>query len=82
MLETGKKVVGLPIRLGYPEGVSGLIDEIIDPQFATTVGLLLYGKRNIMTEKTGFKNFNRIWKDFSLGGQMGSLKNFFKQFIP
>ena len=31
MLETGKKVVGLPIRLGYPEGVSGLIDEIIDP---------------------------------------------------
>src|SRR3989339_375279 len=82
MLETGKKVVGLPIRLGYPEGVSGLIDEIIDPQFSTTVGLLLYGKRNIMTEKPGFKNFNKIWKDFSIGGQMGSLKNFFKQFIP
>ena len=82
MLETGKKVVGLPIRIGYPEGVSGLIDEIIDPQFSTTVGLLLYGKRNIMTEKTGFKNFNKIWKDFSIGGQMGNLKNFFKQFIP
>ncbi|KKP86932.1 MAG: Cell division protein ftsA [Candidatus Roizmanbacteria bacterium GW2011_GWA2_35_8] len=82
MLETGKKVVGLPIRIGYPEGVSGLIDEIIDPQFSTTVGLLLYGKRNTMTEKTGFKNFNKIWKDFSIGGQMGNLKNFFKQFIP
>lgn len=82
MLETGKKVVGLPIRLGIPDKVSGLVDEVIDPQYATTVGLLLYGASDIGVGEMGFKNFNRIWKDFSIGGSVGKLKNFFKQFIP
>jgi len=82
MLETGKRVVGLPIRIGFPEKVSGLIDEIIDPQFATTVGLLLYGKNNVFIDKDNFKNFGKILKDFKLGNSVDGLKNFFKQFIP
>ena len=82
MIETGKKVVGLPIRLGIPDKVSGLVDEVIDPQYATTVGLLLYGAEDVAVGEGGFKNFNRIWKDFSIGGSVGKLKNFFKQFIP
>ncbi len=82
MLETGKRVVGLPIRLGYPEKVSGLVDEIIDPQYATTVGLLLYGQNNNLVDKDNFKNFGRILKDFKLGNSLGKLKDFIKQFIP
>ncbi|NDK10320.1 cell division protein FtsA [Candidatus Gracilibacteria bacterium] len=82
MLETGKRVVGLPIRIGYPEKVSGLVDEVIDPQYSTTVGLLLYGKNNIIVDKDNFKNFGKILKDFKLGNSIGNLKIFFKQFIP
>ncbi len=82
MLETGKRVIGLPIRIGVPEKVTGLIDEIIDPQYSSTIGLILYGDKNIMVGERSFKNFNKIWKDFSIGGSMGKLKNFFKQFIP
>lgn len=82
MVEAGKKVIGLPIRLGIPDKVSGLVDEITDPQYATTVGLLLYGSENVVVGEAGFKNFNKIWKDFSIGGSVGKLKNFFKQFIP
>lgn len=82
MLETGKQVIGLPIRIGVPEKVTGLIDEIIDPQYSSTIGLILYGDKNIMEGERSFKNFNKIWKDFSIGGSMGKLKNFFKQFIP
>jgi len=82
MLETGKQVIGLPIRIGVPEKVTGLIDEIIDPQYSSTIGLILYGDKNIIGGDKGFKNFNKIWKDFSIGGSMGKLKNFFKQFIP
>lgn len=81
ILEIGKRVLGLPIRLGIPEGINGLVDEILSPQFATTVGLLLYGSKNIMPDKD-WKNFNTIIKDFSLGGSVGKLKDFFKQFIP
>jgi len=82
MLETGKRVVGLPIRIGCPEKVSGLVDEVIDPQYSTTVGLLLYGKNNIIVDKDNFKNFGKILKDFKLGNSIGNLKIFFKQFIP
>jgi len=82
MLETGKRVVGLPIRIGFPEKISGLVDEILDPQYSTTVGLLLYGKNNVYADKDNFKNFGKILKDFKLGNSIGNLKNFFKQFIP
>ncbi len=83
MLETGKRVVGLPIRLGIPDKVTGLVDETVDPQYASTIGLLLYGLKNIMTEETaGFKNFGKVLRDFKLGGSVGKVKDFFKQFIP
>ena len=68
MLESGKRVVGLPIRIGVPDKVTGLIDETSDPQYSSTQGLLLYGLKNIMTNTgDGFKNFGRILKDFKLG---------------
>lgn len=82
ILEMGRKTVGLPVRIGIPGKISGLIDEILDPQFSTTVGLILYGRKNIMNKEEGFKNFNKILKDFSLGGSVGKMKEFFKQFIP
>lgn len=82
MLETGKRIIGLPIRIGLPDRVSGLVDEIIDPQFASTVGLLLYGLKQDKKEEGSLKNFNRIFRDFSMGGTMGKMKSFLKQFIP
>lgn len=41
--ETARKVLRLPLRVGYPTGVTGLIDEISTPSHATAVGLALYG---------------------------------------
>jgi len=84
MLETGKRVVGLPIRIGVPDKVTGLVDETVDPQYASTIGLLLYGLNNIMSDigGDGFKNFGRVLKDFKIGSSFGNLKNFIKQFIP
>lgn len=82
MLETGKKVLGLPIRLGVPEEVTGLVDEILTPPYAGAIGLILYGRKNIMSEDRGMKNFNKIFKDLSLGNSFSKVKDFFKQFIP
>ncbi len=33
---------GMPVRVGYPDNVNGLFDELRDPAFSTVVGLLLY----------------------------------------
>lgn len=38
-----KKHLRLPVRIGYPTGVSGLIDEVSTPSHATAIGLVIYG---------------------------------------
>ena len=51
--DTVKKYLKLPIRLGHPKGVSGLMDDVSDPAHATAVGLVLYG--SYAAPKEGFK---------------------------
>lgn len=81
--EMGKKVIGLPVRIGIPVGVTGLIDEILDPQFAATVGLILYGQKQTNKVKdSSFGDFGSMFKGMSMKGQTDKLKSFFKQFIP
>lgn len=43
MVELGEQVFRLPTRIGYPQGIGGLKDVVMNPKFATAVGLLLYG---------------------------------------
>src|SRR3990167_7020476 len=66
MIETGRKVIGLPIRLGIPTKVIGLLDEVLEPEYASTVGLILWGRKNIIGYESG----------------IGKVKNLVKQFIP
>lgn len=44
--DASKKVLGLPVRLASPEGVGGLTDDIMEAQFSTAIGLILYGVKN------------------------------------
>jgi len=82
MIELGRKTLGLPIRIGQPEDITGLVDEILDPQYSSTVGLILYGRKNIISQDKGLMKFNKIFKDFSFGNTIAKFKEIFKQFIP
>ncbi|MFM1848740.1 MAG: hypothetical protein RL417_2214 [Pseudomonadota bacterium] len=42
----GEQVFNLPVRVGAPIGVGGLTDLVKAPQYATGVGLVLYGAQN------------------------------------
>lgn len=42
--ELAESLMDVPVRIGYPIGVSGLIDSVDDPRFATGVGLVVYGR--------------------------------------
>ena len=33
----------MPVRRGLPRGIGGLVDVVKGPQFATAVGLVIYG---------------------------------------
>lgn len=43
VLDQAKYVLGFPARVGNIEGLSGLVEEIDSPSFATAAGLILYG---------------------------------------
>lgn len=48
-----KKHLRMPLRVGYPTGVSGLVDEASAPSHATAIGLVLYGSYSEPKERIG-----------------------------
>ena len=45
MVEIAERIFDLPVRVGKPSGVGGLIDVINSPVYSTAVGLIIYGYR-------------------------------------
>ena len=46
-IELAEEVFHMPVRLGVPQHVNGLVDVVRNPIHATGVGLLLYGLQNM-----------------------------------
>ncbi len=46
LIELAEEVFHLPVRLGIPRYVTGLVDVVRNPIYATGVGLLLFGNSN------------------------------------
>ena len=74
-----KRMMSLPARIGNPKGVTGLIDDIINPSFATPIGLILYGAEREPSESLG-----SITKKFKLPskGIFGNLLDKAKDLLP
>jgi cell division protein FtsA len=43
--ELAEKVFNLPVRIAVPRGLSGMSEQVSQPEYATAVGLVLYGAR-------------------------------------
>ena len=74
-VEIAESIFNLPARLGKPRGISGLVDVVNNPMYATAVGLVLYGARNQPAKKFRIRDtniFNRI---------MTRMKRWFKDVI-
>jgi len=62
-VEIAESIFNLPTRLGKPRGISGLVDVVNNPMYATGVGLVLYGARNQPQKKFRIRDvniFNRV----------------------
>lgn len=66
--ELGKTVLGMPIRVGQPRNLVGLVDQLANPAFATSVGLLRWGVMTshppILGGRGGRSNFGRRIRDW------------------
>ncbi len=44
-VEVCRRTMALPVRIGIPQNVTGLVDDILTPEFAATIGLISYGQK-------------------------------------
>ena len=75
LTEVAESVFDLPTRLGKPRGLTGLVDVVNNPMYATGVGLVLYGAKNQNTKKFRIRDanvFNRV---------MTRMKRWFKEIM-
>jgi cell division protein FtsA len=58
MPELAEFIFEMPVKRGYPLNIGGLRDVVNSPKFATAVGLLKYGARNIQKSKFPIRDKN------------------------
>jgi cell division protein FtsA len=65
MVELGEEIFHMPVRLGLPRYVGGLSEVVSSPRYATGVGLLLIGKRQVAQQiqvSLDANSFGRIFE--------------------
>ncbi|KPJ65196.1 MAG: cell division protein FtsA [Syntrophobacter sp. DG_60] len=68
LLEEAEQIFGLPTRLGYPQGVGGLVDIIRNPIYATAVGLIKHSIKGQKKQQQGlFERKKGVWNRFITG---------------
>ena len=75
IIDVAESIFNLPTRLGRPSGISGLVDVVNNPMYATGVGLVLYGARMQPSKKFRIRDKNIF------NGIMGRMKKWFKDVI-
>lgn len=78
-LESAKRTLSLPIRIGKPRGVGGLVDDIMTPAYATGTGLIIYGAHSLSNEP--LTSFTKKLK-LPTKGIAGKIVNIIKDLLP
>jgi len=50
IVEMAEQIFDMPVRIGYPRGVEGRMDEVNSPRCTTAVGLLMYGSQAVRSK--------------------------------
>ncbi|MDD4351533.1 MAG: cell division protein FtsA [Candidatus Gracilibacteria bacterium] len=74
LVDLAKNLLSLPVQIGFPLEMGGLVDRIDDPAYATSIGLLLWSAKNSDKQKS---------YDFSAGGAkvFSGVKSWLKSFV-
>lgn len=82
--EACKRTLAMPVRIGQPMGVSGLIDDIGSPAFAVVTGLILYGSKagGFGAAKSSLPAFSKIAHKIPVKGLAIKMIDLIKSFLP
>jgi cell division protein FtsA len=82
-VESARRNLAMPVHVGNPKRISGLIDEITTPAYTTSIGLLLYGGKADKGESTAFlSGIGRIGERVQIKGIAGKMIDLVKSFMP
>lgn len=83
-VESCKRCLALPVRVGIPGNMSGLIDDVISPAYACAAGLLLFGLKQDQNDSGNgsFPDMGRITGKIPFKGSAQRLVGFIKSFLP
>lgn len=76
-VEVAKRILRMPVRLGNPSGVSGLIDEISSPAFSASIGAVLFAKNLAVPKRSAL-----ILRLPKVGGVFTKVVDFAKGLLP
>lgn len=84
IVEVGKRVLNKPVRIGIPKGLSGLIDEIETPEYATSIGLILYGEKSEVDlgPRPSLPGLPKTFSKIPVGSFVTKIKDLLKSFLP
>ncbi len=81
MVDIAKRVFNLPVRIGEPEELKGLVGDIKGPAYATSIGLLKYGKAKDSGVTTG-SGVGSILESIDLKGFGEKIRSLLKSVLP
>ncbi len=79
-----KSTLSMPVRIGSPKKIIGLIDDVKSPAFATTTGLLVFGRQaeGGIRERVGLKKISQIANKIPIKGLATKVSDLLKSFLP
>lgn len=83
IIEKTKTLLRLPVHVGYPKPLGGVLDQVDSPQFATVLGLIFLaenGERGLRSENGSFALSQYLPRGFR--GATEGLQGWMKKFLP
>jgi len=78
LVDLTKETLKLPVQVGFPLELEGIVDEINDPAYATVIGLILWSlDKNNDSDRGGIS-----LPKFSVNSTVGKIKNWMRGFLP
>ncbi len=82
-IEAARRNLAMPVHVGIPAKMSGLMDEITSPAYSTSVGLLFYGAKMEKGEGSAvFGGLGKIGQRIAFKGIAGKVVDLVKSFLP
>jgi len=62
VVELAEEIFHMPVRIGIPQHVSGLVDVVKNPIYSTGVGLLLFGRKQMQEGFSPLRASGGLWE--------------------